>query len=147
MEDDASISFGPLKIWVAGRVHPEMHDYWDGNWLDATARCEGVGSRVQIRGAFIHLGELKKWKEDLERFQRTLEGSVELPTIEPELAVKIESQKSKTGHLSCEVSITGEHMTERHRYSFDIDQSYLPGLLTQLAAVLREFPVRNEKTD
>jgi hypothetical protein len=145
MEDDASITLGPLKIWISQRQFPDHHDYWDGNWVAVTALCEGVGSRIEVSGSFLHLGELKKWKEDLEAFQRTLKGSVELPTIEPTLAIKIEEQKSKTGHLNCEVQLTGEQMSEFHRYTFDIDQSYLPGLLGQLAAVLREFPIRNEK--
>jgi hypothetical protein len=145
MEDDASITLGPLTIWVAGYQYSDAQDYWDANWLSATARCEGHGSRVEASGAFLHLGELKKWKEDLEAFQRTLTGKVELPTIEPTLTVKIEGQKSKTGHLSCEVHLSGEHISERHRYSFEIDQSYLPGLLVQLAAVLKALPIRHAK--
>ena len=145
MEDDASITLGPLKIWIAGYQYSDVESYSDANWLSVTARCEGRGSRVEVSGAFIHLDELKKWREDLKAFQRTLMGAVELPTVEPTLAVKIEAQKSKIGHLSCEVRLTGEHMSEFHRYSFEIDQSYLPGLLAQVAAVLRKCPIRNEK--
>ena len=144
MEDEASISIGSLKIWISGRQFPEHQDYWDGNWLNVTALCEGNGSRVKVSGAIIHLGELKKWKEDLEEFQRKLVGSVELPTIEPTLCVKITARKSGTGHLDCEIDITGDHMSERHYFLFDIDQSYLPGLLTQLAVVLREHPIRGK---
>jgi hypothetical protein len=142
MEDDASITIGPLKIWTAGRQFPDSRDYWDGNWLSVTARCEGAGSRVEVSGAFLHLGELKKWKEEIEAFQRTLKGSVALPTIEPTLKVKIDGTPSVVGHFSVEVEITGEHMTEQHRFQFTSDQFYLPGLLTQLALVFREYPVR-----
>jgi len=145
MDGEPSITIGPLKIWVSGRQFPDHQDYWDGNWLNCTASCDGVGSRVQINGAFLHLGELKKWREDLQEFYPKLEGTVELPTIEPTLRVKIKSRKSLTGHLDCEVEITGEQITERHHYLFDIDQSYLPGLLSQLANVLREHPIRGAK--
>ena len=145
MEEEASISIGPLKIWISGRQFPNHQDYWDGNWLNTIAICEGAGSRVKISGAFLHLSELKKWREDLQEFQRTLKGSVELQRMELELKIKIEEKKTSDGHLKCEVEITGNHMTERHRYILDIDQSYLPGLLSQLAAVLREFPIRDEK--
>jgi hypothetical protein len=145
MEGEPSISIGPLKIWVLGRQFPDHQDYWDGNWLNCTALCEGAGSRVQVSGAFIHLGEIKKWREDLQEFHSKLEGSVELPTIEPTLGVKIKAQKSSTGHLDCQVDITGEPIIERHHYLFDIDQSYLPGLSSQLAAILREYPIRGSK--
>jgi len=145
MEADPSITLGPLKMWIAGYQYADAETYSDANWLAATARCEGHGSRVEVGGAFIHLDELKRWREDLEAFRESLVGVVELPTIEPELAVKIEGKKEKRGHLSCEVRLTGEHMTERHQYSFEIDQSYLPGLLAQLAAVFRALPIRYEK--
>jgi hypothetical protein len=142
MEDDASIAVGPLKIWIVGRQFPDSHDYWDGNWLSATARCEGVGSRVEVTGAFLHLGELKKWKQEIEAFQRTLKGTVALPTIEPTLKVKMEGSTSVAGHFSGEIEITGDQITESHRFQFTSDQSYLPGLLAQLAAVFREYSIR-----
>jgi hypothetical protein len=144
MEDEASIALGPLKIWISGRQFPNHQDYWDGNWLNATALCEGNGSRVQVNGSFIHLSELKKWKEDLQEFQKTLKGSVELPTMEPTLGVKIEGRKSATGHLNCKIAITGDYIAETHQFIFDIDQSYLLGLLSQLVSVLREYPIRDE---
>jgi hypothetical protein len=120
MEEEPSISLGPLKIWISNRQFPNHQDYWDGNWLNATALCEGEGSRIKVKGAFIHLGELEKWKEDLQEFQCTLKGAVELPTIEPTLRVKMTARKSDTGHLDCEVDITGNHMSERHHFLFDI---------------------------
>jgi hypothetical protein len=145
MRGEPSISIGPLKIWISNRQFPDHQDYWDGNWLNATALCEGEGSRVRTNGAFIHLGELQKWKEDLHEFQRTLKGSCELPTIEPTLRIKFVAKESATGHVDCEIDITGNHMSEHHQFLFDIDQSYLPGLLSQLTAVLREYPIRGRK--
>jgi len=145
MNTEPSIALGPLKIWVHGRQFPEACDYWDGNWLSATARCDGAGSCVEVTGHFLHLGEIHKWKESLGEFSRSLTGSVELPTIEPTLKVKIEATGSGTGHLKCLVEITGDQMNEHHRFSLDSDQSYLPGLVGQLGAVLREYPIKNEK--
>ena len=145
MEEDASIVLGPLRIWVSGYEYPDAPDYWDANWLLATARCVGNGSHVEVRGAFIHLSEIKKWKEDLEPFSQTLKGVVELPAMEPTLAIKIEAQKPSTGHLSCEVGLADEHIPEYHRYKFEIDQSHITSLLAQLAAIMKQFPIRNER--
>src|SRR5215469_14139270 len=144
MSSEPSIAVGPLKIWIHGRQFPKACDYWDANWLSATARCEGAGSRVEVSGHFLHLGEIQKWKESLEEFSRSLTGNIELPTIEPTLKVRIGATASRTGHLKCLVEITGDHINEHHRFSLDTDQSYLPGLLAQLAAVFREYPIKNE---
>jgi hypothetical protein len=148
MEDESDISIGPLKIWILGRQFPDSQSYWDGNWINTVALCEGNGSRVKIEGPFIHLGELKKWRADLEEFYRTLEGSVDLATMEPTLSVKLIAKKSGTGHLECKINLTKQYMsgrdyaTERHDFSLVIDQSYLPGLLSQLTIVLRDYPIR-----
>ena len=144
MNDDPSITIGPLKIWVWGRQFPDSTDYWDGNWTNATACCEGAGSRVEVTGAFLHLGELERWRNDLERFYPLLEGSIMLPTIEPTLSVRIEGKTTKTGHLKCTVDITGDHMAEKHQFFRELDQSYLPGLITQLNSILRDYPIRNK---
>jgi hypothetical protein len=81
----------------------------------------------------------------LGEFQRTLQGSVELPTIEPTLKIKFVARQSNTGHLDCEIDFTRDHMSERHHFVFDMDQSYLPGLLSQLATVLRDYLIRGAK--
>jgi hypothetical protein len=28
-----------LRVWIHGRQFPDSQDYWDGNWLNATAYC------------------------------------------------------------------------------------------------------------
>ena len=101
-----------------------LKEYWDANWLAGKAVFEGVGSHVEVNGNFVHLRELRKWKSDLEAFQRTMTGVVELPTIEPALKVKIEAARPVTGHLNCGVEITADQISERHRYYFGSDQSY-----------------------
>lgn len=145
MDDEPSITFGPLQIWIHDRRFPDAADYWDGNWLRATAQCVGDGSIVKIQGHFLHLGDLHRWKAGIEAFQQTVEGKVELPTIEPNLGVEFEGRKPHTGQFDCKVSITGDHIAERHEFRFSSDQPYLPGLLVQLSTVLRDYPIREPK--
>jgi DNA-binding ferritin-like protein len=33
-----------LQIWVYGRRFPDLHDYWDGNWLHVTAHWHVIAS-------------------------------------------------------------------------------------------------------
>ena len=143
MNEDASITFGPLKIWVHSHQYATAKDYDDADWLFVTAQCDSVRSCVKANGSFIRLSELKQWKEDLEKFQKTLIGTVELPTIEPELSVTI-TGKGAQGHLNCEIRLTPDHLSEQHHFFVEADQSYLPGLITQLSAVLRAYPIRQE---
>jgi hypothetical protein len=142
MDDEPSIEVGPLKIWVHGRQFPDAHDYWDGNWLSVTARCEGSGSRVEVTDPFIHLGELKKWRAEIDELTQTLRGSTELPTLEPTLKVRIESREGTPGHFSVEIDLSGDQISEQHHFSSNIDQSYLPRLSMQLSKILRENPIR-----
>jgi hypothetical protein len=145
MKGEPSIALGPLKIWVVGRPFPHAGDYWESNWLDVVARCEGAGSRVEVAGRFLHLGEVRTWKNDLASFQERLDGQLDMATMEPTLKVAIRAKSSKTGHLDCTVALTGDHLTEEHRFALEIDQSYLPGLVRQLGAVLREYPIQDEQ--
>jgi hypothetical protein len=142
MEDEPSIAVGPLKVWVHGRQFPESDDYWDGNWLFLTARCDGHGSRVSVTDSCLHLSEVKKWKDDLDAFRVSPKGVVELATMEPTLKVKIGEAKSSLGQMDMHVSLSADHLNEEHTFRSIIDQSYLPGLSAQLAAILRSYPIK-----
>ncbi|MBL9201360.1 MAG: hypothetical protein JNL39_12690 [Opitutaceae bacterium] len=142
VEEEASISFGPLRIWIHGRQFPDSTDYWDGNWLLVKARCVGDRSQVEAVGAILRLDELRKWKEDLVGLHTTLRGEVSLPAIEPQLTVKISAPQNQSGALTCEVSLSSEPISENHSFRFFTDQSYLPGLVLQLSSVLREYPIK-----
>jgi len=44
------------------------------------------------------------------------------------------------------VEITPDHLTQRHRFEFTLDQSYLPPFIGQLRALAGRFPVRGSAT-
>jgi hypothetical protein len=46
------------------------------------------------------------------------------------------------GHLRANVEITPDHLAQTHRMQFEIDQSHLPVIVEQCAAVVRRYPVR-----
>ncbi len=43
------------------------------------------------------------------------------------------------------VRITPDNLTQSHSFEFEIDQSYLPGVIAQCGDVLFRFPVRGEE--
>ena len=44
--DTLDLKLEGLQIWVHGRQFPDLHDYWDGNWLRVTAHCGGSGASI-----------------------------------------------------------------------------------------------------
>ena len=147
MDDAATTELGPpnieledLQMWVHGRQFPNMQDYWDGNWLRVTARCAGAGASVSVTGPIIHLSELQRWQSESKQLRDTLKGEAKLTCIEPALAVSLKALT--LGHVAMEVSITPDHMNQRHWFQFEIDQSYLDALLAQFESILGKYPLR-----
>ena len=129
-----------LHIWVHGRQFPDMHDHWDGNWLRVTVHCGSHGASVSATGSIIHLSELDGWRSESEALYKTLEGEANLECIEPELSVHLKS--TTHGRIMMEVSLTPDHLNQRHWFQFAIDQSYLEGLIRDCESILKRYPIR-----
>ena len=48
----------------------------------------------------------------------------------------------RRGHISAGVEITPDHLTQTHHLTFEIDQSYLPDIIKECAAIVRTYPIR-----
>jgi hypothetical protein len=132
-----------LQIWVYGRQFPNSHDYWDGNWLRVTAHCGGHGASVFAAGSIIHSTELDRWRSGAEILLRDLKGEAKLACLEPNLSVDLKS--TSLGHITMEVSITPDHMVQRHWFRFEIDQTYLTPLIRQCQSILEGYPIRGSR--
>jgi hypothetical protein len=151
-EDDEIDQLGPpeialvgLQIWGHGRQFPDAQDYWDGNWLRVTTHCGGQGASVWASGPIIHLSELLGWYDEINRMNETISGKARLcRNYEPNLFVKL--TMNTMGHLSVEVDITPDHLTQKHSFHFNLDQTYLPRLLAQCKSVLDEYPIRGQQS-
>jgi hypothetical protein len=117
-----------------------MDDYWDGNWLNATAICSENGATVLVRGAFIRTTEIYDWRHAVEKLSADLKGEAKLECMEPEIAVTLISKS--LGVVEIEVQIAPDHLTQEHRFTFTIDQTYLEPLSSQCARLLNAFPIR-----
>ena len=137
------IHLAGLQIWVHSRQFPEAADYWDANWINVTVHCGAKGADVWASGAILHLPEIKGWAAGCEQMYKTLTGEAKLDCMGPELSVglKMEGQ----GHISMEVSITPDHLTQEHTFQFEIDQSYLTGLVNECHQLLAAYPIREGK--
>ena len=120
---DPHLKLAAFKLWVHGYQYPDCDDYWDGNWLRATAICSENGATVQISGAFIRNTEIADWHLAVEKIGINLAGEARLECMEPDLAVGLKFQP--LGAVEMTVEISPDHLSQEHRFVFLIDQSYL----------------------
>ena len=64
--------------------------------------------------------------------------------MEPELDLKLEMQPS--GQLILEITITPNHLEQKHWFEYRIDQSYLPALILDCQKVLEKFPLKHNQS-
>ena len=128
-----------LRIWVHGRESPGSSDFWDGNWLRATARCSGSGASVSVAGSFLRSDELLRWLSEIELLQQSLTGEARLAAIEPELGVLLRAPDP--GRLEVRVDITPDQLSQEHVFRFELDPSSLPALALALRRLLERYPV------
>lgn len=137
--DEPDLKLAGLSLWVLARQFPDADDYSDGNWLDILARVEAPGAFVEARGPFLRTYELAAFAEQLERVQHDLTGEAELACLEPNLNVKIRG--GSMGHIEVVISITPDHLAQSHKFTFEIDQSYLAPLLRECKRILKRLAV------
>ena len=129
-EAEPDLQLAGLSIWAVSREFPHSADYWDGNWLNIRARVEAVGAKVKIAGPWVRTDELAQFAEQLGGLYRDLKGTAELECMEPMLRAKVTC--GARGDIEVIVEITPNHVTQSHRFIFEVDQSYLATTLAGL---------------
>jgi hypothetical protein len=138
---DPDLKMNQFKLWIHGRQFPELDDFWDGNWLNVSAYCNESGASVYTNGAIVHLSEIEKWLNLCQDLNQKLSGVAELKFLEPNLVFQIELKK---GSGTLEICITPDHMNQDHKFTFDIDQSYLSSIILDCKEILKEYPIKNK---
>jgi hypothetical protein len=131
-----------FQLWIQGRQFPESDEYWDGNWLNVTAHCACEGASIWVSGAILMASDIERFTLECERLHQEMHGEATLKSYEPNLHVLLSCDR--LGHVRMRVSITPEHMLQRHELNFDIDQSYLPAIVAQCREVTQQFPVKGK---
>jgi hypothetical protein len=62
--------------------------------------------------------------------------------MEPELAVSLTAER--LGHITMVVDITSDHLSQAHRFTFPLDQSYLPPVIDSCRAILQQYPIKGQ---
>jgi hypothetical protein len=136
-----SLKVGGFQLWVHGRQFPEAQDADDGNWLRVTGHCGASGASVWVQGSILMVTDIERFARECRSLYEGKGDRAGLEPFEPELRIVLEAT-DQMGHIRADVELTPEHLTQTHRMQFEIDQSYLPEIIEQCAAVLRAYPVR-----
>ena len=142
MNNETQLRLQGFTLWITSYQFPDATDYWDANWLNARARYEGYGARVEAQGAFLQTSDIASFAASLETLRAKLIGSADLVPLDPELRLEIKGDH--LGHLACTLWLTPDHMTQKHEFHFELDQTYLSPLIDGCKRILEEFPVRND---
>ena len=129
-----------LALDVLRRENPQAQGFWDANWMVAGVQATAPGFHVHFKES-LHLSELVALREQVREMYSTLRGGAELDATEGWMNLK--AGMDKLGHVRWSVEITYPVALSGARLQFEInnDQTYLPGLLNQLNAVLELFPI------
>jgi len=138
---EADLNVAGFQLWVHGRQFPESEDYYDGNWLRVTAHCGASGASVWAQGAILMVTDIAGFGDQCAAMLSGDSKSADLDPLEPELKVSLEAA-GRLGHVRAQVEITPDHLAQAHRFEFEVDQSYLPGIIQQCLAIAQEFPIR-----
>jgi hypothetical protein len=131
-----------LRLWIHGRQFPMADDYWDGNWLQVTVHCGAPGASVWVTGPILHVPEIAQFLRGVEAIHVSLQGEAILPCMEPELAISLTAEG--LGHITMVVDITSDHLSQTHRFTFTIDQTFLLPVIDSCRTILRQYPVKGQ---
>lgn len=135
------LKVGGFELWVDGRQFPESADSYDGNWLRVRAHVSASGASVWVSGAILMVADLKKLGRDVEALARGEKQQAALEPLEPELKLQFEKLDS-LGHFTMRVHITPDHLTQKHYFEFEIDQTYLHIVAAECQAIAKAYPAR-----
>lgn len=133
-----------FELWVHGRQFPDSTDYDDGNWLRVTAHAGAAGASVWVSGAILMITDLIQFGHEVDGLAKGETQRADLKPFEPELRIQIE-QLDNLGHLTMQVQITPDHLTQEHSFEFEIDQSYLAGISANCRSLVNTYPVRGHR--
>ena len=128
-----------LSVWVHDRPYAGSEEPYDADWLTITAHCDDGGASVFVRGAFVTSSALERFAEGCDRLHSNLAGRAWLASDEPNLTVTLEATDS-VGHLLAIVEIAPDHLSQEHRFEFQIDQTWLLDIARHCRAILGRYP-------
>jgi hypothetical protein len=128
-----------VTVEVVARLLPNATDFWDGNWLDGRVEVRAGGFTGAYRASF-RTTDFAEFAAGLGELYERLTGSTRFDTMEKQLQIDIEGDGR--GHFLARCAATDvAGVGNRLQFDLGFDQTQIPGILSELAALCREYPV------
>jgi len=129
-----------VVIRVIARMHGDVDDYWDGNWLISPIEIHLGGFQGTVP-AGLRAEELRAFRVSLEEMYANLDGIAKLDSMEGWLALTVAIDRSGRLRVSGKAI---DRLGSGNELSFrisEMDQSYLPPIINALSDIDTKFPV------
>ena len=128
-----------VLIEITARSYPEAQDYWDANWLQATAKVQVGPFRARFETS-IRTNELLGLRHAFQALHQSLDGSQTFETLENWISLDITGDGR--GHFVA-ACVIRDDPGSRNRLTFDLtfDQTEIPELVESVETILEVFPV------
>lgn len=132
-----ALKIAGFQLWIHGRERPGAAGE-DGDWLRVSAHCGHHGASVWAEGSIMMLGDIIFLRNGCRGMLDGLVDEAAMSPLEPELSLSIKKSDS-LGHAELVVEITPDHMRQRHRFEFEIDQNYLQKVVDSCDTIIKEL--------
>lgn len=139
MPSEPDLQIGGLSLWVERRQYPDSSDYWDGNWLVVRVLMEAPGASVRCQGPILMTADFARFRDELAAAYERIAGEATLEGLEPDLRVVL--KVDRLGRMAADVELNPDQGKQIHRFSLELDQSYIPPVLQSCERLLQLYPV------
>lgn len=133
-----SLRIAGFQLWI----HEEPGAFSSGEpyegWLSVTAHCGASGASVWTQGSILELSDIVAFGDQCSALARGERTTAALDPIEPWMNVTLE-KLDRLGHVGLRVEITPELGEQSHSFKFEIDQTYLAGIVRDCAAIVADL--------
>jgi hypothetical protein len=127
-----------LRVAVMGREYPEMDDYWDGNWLNATIEAHASDRKVRYQ-ASLRADEFDSLRTQLVRMTRGQADTAIFESTEEWLTIRLQRDGTTVVVSAlCRSAVEQEGSIE---LALNLDDAILQELISRLTRLLARFPV------
>ncbi len=116
-------------------------EYYDDNWVSVKVSIATGAFTGNFDAAFI-THDFVKFRAELQSLLETLKGEAVFSTLEEQLFIKLEVDD--VGHIAVAgTAIDQPGIGTELKFAFDLDQSYLPKIISSLDEIVTEYPIRD----
>jgi len=124
---------------VCGPTAHEIDDTWDADWLAARVACAADGAELTVPRIVLTSWSIRRFLEGLLALEHSLAGCAFLAAEGPQLAL-CATGDPRTGHITVRVDVTPDCAMQGHWFRFDVDQTFLAGLIDECRGILTAYP-------